>query len=158
MVNISAKFDKETCNGSVSIVFTRSMPGRTHGTTAALLYPHRNALRGDNKRCQKTTTLARQQPSLNSSWGKSFSKVDQTSRSRSWGQKLWYHVKGLVTKNTHVQYESPLLVRKLWPRLKFFKSRSNFNVKVTRSKIMVPCESSCHKKYTCAIWKPYHFW
>ena len=30
-----------------------------------------------------------------------------------------------------------LLVRKSWPRLKFFKSRSNFKVKVTRSKIMV---------------------
>ena len=27
---------------------------RTHGTTAALLYPHRNALRGDkNKSCRK---------------------------------------------------------------------------------------------------------
>ena len=24
------------------------------------------------------------------------------------GQKLWYHVKGLVTSNTHVQYESPI--------------------------------------------------
>ena len=53
MVNMSAKFDKETCNGVVSIVFTRSTDGRTdahthtHGTTAALLYPHRNALRGD---------------------------------------------------------------------------------------------------------------
>ena len=49
---MSAKFDKETCNGVVSIVFTRSMhrrtDTRTHGTTAALLYPHRNALRGDN--------------------------------------------------------------------------------------------------------------
>ena len=44
-----------------------------------------------------------------------------------------------------------LLVRKLWPRLKFFKSRSNFKVNVTRSKIMVPCERSCHKEYTCAI-------
>ena len=33
-----------------------------------------------------------------------------------------------------------LLIRKLWPRLKFFKSRSDFKVKVTRSKIMVPCE------------------
>ena len=43
----------------VSTVFTKSKPGRTdgrththgrmHGTTAALLYPHRNALRGDNK-------------------------------------------------------------------------------------------------------------
>ena len=28
----------------------------------------------------------------------------------------------------------PFLVRKLWPRLKFFKSRSNFKVKATRSK------------------------
>ena len=44
-----------------------------------------------------------------------------------------------------------LLVRKLWPRLKFFKSRSNFKVKVTRSKMMVPCERSCPKEYTCAI-------
>ena len=28
----------------------------------------------------------------------------------------------------------PLLVRKLWPKLKFFKSRSNFKVKVTKPK------------------------
>ena len=57
MVNMSAKFDKETCNGVVSIMFTRSTDGRTdgrthartHGTTAALLYPHRNALRGEKK-------------------------------------------------------------------------------------------------------------
>ena len=28
-----------------------------------------------------------------------------------------------------------LLVRKLWPRLKIFQSRSNFKVKVTRSKL-----------------------
>ena len=37
-----------------------------------------------------------------------FSKVGKTSRSRSQGQKLGYHVKGLVTRNTHVQYESPI--------------------------------------------------
>ena len=37
---------------------------------------------------------------------KVFSKVGQTSRSRSQGQKLRYHMKGLVTSNTHVQYES----------------------------------------------------
>ena len=53
MVNMSAKFDKEICNGLVSIVFTRCSHGRkdgsTDGTTAALLYPHRNALRGDNE-------------------------------------------------------------------------------------------------------------
>ena len=42
--------------------------------------------------------------------GKSFSKVGQSSRSRSQVKKLWYHVKGLVTRNTHVQYmyESPV--------------------------------------------------
>ena len=58
MINMSTKFDKETRNGVVSIVFTRSMHGRNHGrtdgltdgTTAALLYPHRNALRGDNNK------------------------------------------------------------------------------------------------------------
>ena len=51
MVNMSAKFDKETCNSVVSIVFTRSKDGRTEGrtdgTTAALLYSLRNALHGD---------------------------------------------------------------------------------------------------------------
>ena len=51
--------------------------------------------------------LAERQPSLNSTWGLSFSKVGQTSRSRSRGQKSQYHVKGFVAKNTHVQYESP---------------------------------------------------
>ena len=39
---------------------------------------------------------------------KSFSKVSQTSRSRSQGQKFWYFVNGPVTRNTHVQYESPI--------------------------------------------------
>ena len=52
MVNMSANFDEEEHNGLVSIVFTRSTDGRTdahtHGTTATLLYPLRNALRGDN--------------------------------------------------------------------------------------------------------------
>ena len=36
------------------------------------------------------------------------SKVGQSSRSRSQGKKIWYHVKGLVTRNTHVQYVSPI--------------------------------------------------
>ena len=107
-----------------------------------------------NKSCQKTTTLARRQPSLNSS--QSFSQIGQTSRSRSWRPKLWYHVKGLVIRNTHVQYESSISSGwKLWPTLKFFKNRSNF--KVTRPKIMVPSARSCHKECTCTIWKPYQF-
>ena len=45
----------------------------------------------------------------------------------------------------------PLVVFELWPIFKFFKSRSNFKVKVTRSKIMVPCERSCHEEYTREI-------
>ena len=36
------------------------------------------------------------------------SKKGQTSRSRSQGQKLWYHVKGLATRNTHMKYQSPI--------------------------------------------------
>ena len=60
MVNMSDKFDKETRNGEVSIVFTRSTHGRTetstrtHGTKAALLYPHSNALRRDKNADQPT--------------------------------------------------------------------------------------------------------
>ena len=34
--------------------------------------------------------------------------VIQSSRSRSQGKKLWYDVKGLVTRDTHVKYESPV--------------------------------------------------
>ena len=45
----------------------------------------------------------------------------------------------------------PLLVKKLWPRLKFLKSRSNFKVKVTRSKIWYPLKGlvtrNVHVKY-----------
>ena len=51
--------------------------------------------------------------------------------SRSQGQKLWYHVKGLVTRNQICNMKAlSLLVWKLWSRLKIFKSRSNFKVKV----------------------------
>ena len=53
IVNMSAKFAEEAHNGLVSIVFTKSMQGRTeghtHGTIAALLYPHGKALRRDKK-------------------------------------------------------------------------------------------------------------
>ena len=48
-----------------------------------------------------------------------------------------------------------LLVRNLLPRLKFFKRRLNFKVKVTRSKIMVPCEGlvtrNTHVQYESPI-------
>ena len=58
MVNMCTKFDKETSNGvqkcslyRIHKVHARTEPrtdGLTDGTTAALLYPQRNALRGDN--------------------------------------------------------------------------------------------------------------
>ena len=55
-----------------------------------------------------------------------FSKVGQTSRSRSRGQKLWYHVKGLVTRNTHVQYESPISCSyKVMAKVKVFVNASH---------------------------------
>ena len=50
-----------------------------------------------------------------------FFKVGQTSRSRSQGQKLWYHVKDLVTRNTHVQYESLITSgKKVMAKVKVF--------------------------------------
>ena len=55
-----------------------------------------------------------------------FFKVGQTSRSRSGGQKLWYNVKGLVTRNTHVQYESPITsCRKVMAKVKVFVYPAN---------------------------------
>ena len=39
--------------------------------------------------------------------------VIQSSRSRSLDKKLWYGVKGLVRRNTHVKYESPVSYRSL---------------------------------------------
>jgi hypothetical protein len=49
-----------------------------------------------------------------------------------------------------------LAIQKIWPMLKFLKSGSNFNVKVTRSKNLVPIESSCHKEHTYEIPITYH--
>ena len=35
---------------------------------------------------------------------------------------LWYHVKGLVTRNTHVQYESPITSgKKVMAKVKVFQ-------------------------------------
>ena len=83
---------------------------------------HSNITTIVNKSCQKTTTLAKRQPSLNSSQGFNFSKVGQTSRSRSWGQKVWHYVKGLVTRNTHMQYESPIACgKKVMAKVKVFQ-------------------------------------
>ena len=53
---------------------------------------------------------------------KVFSKVGQTSRSSSQGQKLWYHVKSFVTRNTHRQYESLITSgKKVMAKVKVFQ-------------------------------------
>ena len=55
-----------------------------------------------------------------------FSKVGQISRSRSQGQNLRYHKKGLVTRNAHVQYESPITSGlKVIAKVKVFVYASN---------------------------------
>jgi hypothetical protein len=58
--------------------------------------------------------------------------------------------KVLIIGNTHMKSLS-LTIQNVWPMIKFLKRGSNFKVKVTRSKILVPRESSCHKKHTYEI-------
>jgi hypothetical protein len=41
--------------------------------------------------------------------------------------------------------------QEIWLMLKFLKSKSNFMVTVTRSKIKVPIERSCHMEHTSDI-------
>ena len=52
MVDMSTKFDKQQCSlyrvHKVSARTDGRNHARTDGTTEALLYPHRNALHGDN--------------------------------------------------------------------------------------------------------------
>ena len=90
---------------------------------------------------------------------KAFLTVGQTSRSRLQGQKFHGTNRKVLSQGMFIWNTKalPLLVRKLWPRLKFFKSWSNLKVKVTRSKILVPVETSCHKECTYEIRKPYRF-
>ena len=66
---------------------------------------------------------------------------------------VWYHVKGLVTRNTHMRYESCISSgKRVTATVKYFqKLQVKFKVKVTRPIIMVPSERSCHKQYTYAI-------
>ena len=39
----------------------------------------------------------------------------------SQGKQLWYHVKGLVIRNTHIKYESPIFIGlKVMSKVKVF--------------------------------------
>ena len=61
-------------------------------------------------------------------------------------------MKVFVTRNTHVQFESLISSgMKVIAKVKVFNRSSNFKVKVTRSKVLVLCERSCHKEYIFEI-------
>jgi hypothetical protein len=49
-----------------------------------------------------------------------------------------------------------LTIQKIEPMLNFLKSGSNFNVKVTRSKVIIPIQRSCHKEHAYEIPITYH--
>ena len=67
--------------------------------------------------------------------------------------KVMVSVKGLITRNAHVKYESPTsLGKEAMSQVKVFEK-----VKVTRSKVMVWHQRSYHKECTCEIRKPYLF-
>ena len=56
-------------------------------------------------------------------------------------------MKGLVTRKTPVQYESRITSgKKVMAKIKFFKSRSNFKVKVTRSTRHVFVKHGCPRR------------
>ena len=73
-------------------------------------------------------------------------------------QKLRFHVKGLVTSNTHVQYDSFITSdKKVMAKVTVFQKWVKLQGQGHQVK-KVPCERSCHKEYTCAILEPYYFW
>ena len=67
-------------------------------------------------------------------------------------KKLLNKLKSLLTSDTFAKYELYLF---LCQRLKFFFSKIGL---ISRSRTMIPSERSCHKEYTCTIWKPYLQW
>ena len=70
------------------------------------------------------------------------------------GQKIKYLQKDLITRDIHVKYQnSSTHYSKVISKIKFLKNRSHSQVKVTRSKIMVPMNRSYHKEYSCKISK-----
>ena len=83
-------------------------------------------------------------------WLKFSFKVGQTSRSRSQGKKLWYQVKGLVTRNTHVQYASPITSGlKVMAKAKVFVHATDADTD-GRAMTLAP------RTYTRGIWKVMH--
>ena len=66
------------------------------------------------------------------------SKICQTPRSRSQGQKFWYPRKGLVTRILLEKNQDLVFtVQKSLARLKLSKRRTHFKIKFTRSNMLV---------------------
>ena len=98
--------------------------------------------RTDDGRCAMTIVHL----SLRLRWAKKQSRLKffkrrslkgQSHKFKSCRTMLKVLSKGILMCNMKA---ASLLLLKLWPRLKFVKSRSNFKVKFTRSKLMVPSE------------------
>jgi hypothetical protein len=79
-----------------------------------------------------------------------FSKRRPNSKVR--GSRSRYQMKGLAIRNTHVKYESPTTYQsKVMTKVKVFEKK--FKLKDQRVKVTASNERSCHKEYTCEIWK-----
>ena len=71
------------------------------------------------------------------------------ANSKCQGQKIKY-----LQKDIHVKYQSSSThYSKVISKIDFLKNRSHSQIKVTRSKIMVPTKRSYHKEYSCEISK-----
>ena len=58
-------------------------------------------------------------------------------------------------RNTYVKYESPISQgSQFMTKVKILKSRSNFKVKVTRSKLWNDMKGPCHKECRCEYKTP----
>ena len=65
-------------------------------------------------------------------------------------------VKGLVTRNAHVKYESPITSgKKVMAKIKVFQKYVKLQGQGHQVKNYSTMWKDCHKEYTCEIWKPY---
>ena len=73
------------------------------------------------------------------------------------GQKVEYQQKDLITRNTHVKYQSSSThYSNVISKIKVLISRSNSKVKVTRSILLVSTGRPFLIEYSCEILKLWH--
>ena len=86
------------------------------------------------------------------------SSLGKTSRSRSLGKKCWYHVKGIVTRNTHVQYESSITSgKKVMAKVKVFVHAHTLDIRPCSLKSIIHWVRSYHKDTHVKYERPYSF-